>query len=182
MAINPTGQPAQIVQPEHDDANVNANIQVGDADVDAANPVPVTLSGNNEWTIALWAEETANDSDKQIAVTANQVWQLLHIWVEFTTTVVVGDRQITIEIQDGAADVIARIRSGVEQAASLTYRYLFAPSMNDLLANRNEWVSTPMPPTFIFPETYIIRVYDITATDAAADDMIVQMGYAWRPE
>ena len=37
------------VNATHDSLNVNANMQVGDADVGAANPVPTTLSGSNAY-------------------------------------------------------------------------------------------------------------------------------------
>lgn len=35
----------EVVQPAHDDLNANANLQVGDVDVSAGNPVPVTIVG-----------------------------------------------------------------------------------------------------------------------------------------
>jgi biopolymer transport protein ExbD len=37
----------EVLQDTHDDLNVNANIQVGDADVDNANPVPVSDAGGS---------------------------------------------------------------------------------------------------------------------------------------
>lgn len=36
----------EIFQSTHDNVNLNANLQIGDADVDGSNPVPVSFSGN----------------------------------------------------------------------------------------------------------------------------------------
>jgi len=163
MTIRPTNIPAQAVQPDADDLHV-------------------TISGSDAWTIALLPEETLNDSDKSFTVTADQVWQILSIRVELTTTATVGDRQIEIRFQDALPDIIFSIKAGVVQAASLAYNYNFAPSMADLLAVRDtDWLMVPMPPTMIFPAGYVIRIYDNAGIDSAADDMIIQIAYAWRP-
>lgn len=45
LAINASGE-VGVVQATHDDLNLNANIQVGDTDVSASNPVPVSADGN----------------------------------------------------------------------------------------------------------------------------------------
>jgi hypothetical protein len=88
---------------------------------------------------------------------------------------VVGNRQLEIEIQDDAADVIAEFRAGVAQAASLTYNYQLAPQVADLTAVRDsDYVSTPIP-ELVLPAGYVVRVWDNNAVDAAADDMLVQL-------
>ena len=56
-----------VNQDTHDDLNANVNLQVGDADVDAANPVPVTGG-----TGATWVIERKNEADA--AVIANAAW------------------------------------------------------------------------------------------------------------
>lgn len=123
----------------------------------------------------LVADENLNDSDKLLSVLGNTEWIVKWVWVELTTTAVAGNRQITIEIQDAAADVIGVIKAGVAQAASLTYNYLFAPHVSDLTAVRDStYVMTPMP-EWILPASYGVRIWDSFARDPAADDMIVQM-------
>jgi len=162
MTIRPTNIPAQAVQPNEGD-------------------LIVTLSGDDTWTPALVADEAADDSDKTIAVTAAQVWQILWVWVELTTTADVGDRQIVIQIQDDATDVVAEFRAGTVQAASLTRKYMFAPALADLTGFRDtDYLMTPFPPTMVLLPSYIIRVYDNNAVAVAADDMVIQMGYAWK--
>ena len=141
--------------------------------------VPVEI--RDSWRVTLVSDETLNDSDKSIPVPASAEWQVLWLWVEFASTATVGDRQIVIEIQDSAADVIAQIRAGITQAASLTRYYMFGPSMADMFVVRDgDWIMTPLPPTLILQTGDIIRIYDNNAVDAAADDMVIQMQIAAR--
>lgn len=128
------------------------------------------------WVPTLVSDEAANDSDKSLTVPAGYWDQVLWIWVELTTTADAGTRQLVVEIQDAATDVIAQWRAGVTQAASLTYYYCFAPSNADLTAMRDtDYMMTPIPPTLILLPGYIVRVYDNNAIQAAADDMVIQM-------
>ena len=159
--------------------DVDSNLQVADADVSGANPVPVVLTGD-AWTPLLISEETADDSDKSFTVPANRQYQYLSVWVELTTTADAGNRQITIEIQDAAADVIGQVRAGIVQAASLTRYYMFSPPLGDLVGFRDtNYLMTPLP-MIVLPATYILRVYDSAAIAAGADDMIVQIMVAQR--
>ena len=168
---------ATVYQGTHDDLNANANLQVGDADVSATNPVPI----DDVWTVALEADETLNDSDKTITVTAGQLWQVLNIRVEFTSTATAGDRQLVIQWRDDSDDVVGEIRAGTTQDVSLTYYYEFAPALADLLVVRDsDWLMTPIPPTLFLPAGYDLRIYDNNAVDAAADDMVIQMMYAYK--
>ena len=145
------------------------------------NPLPVTIVLPDDWHPELQSDETADDSDKTFTVPALTEWQLLSIWVEYTSTATVGDRQLVIELQDAANDVIGQIRIGLIQPESLTYYYQIGPSLADLDAVRDaDWVMTPMPPTWVLAAGWQVRVYDNAAIAAAADDMIVQMMIAER--
>jgi len=169
----------EVVQDTHDDLNANANLQIGDADVDASNPVFVTLT-DSDWTPTSAADEGANDSDKTILVPASTQWHFLSVRVELTTTATVGDRQIVLQLLDDSSDVIGEVRAGVVQAASLTRYYEFSPPCADLLGFRDtDWLMTPLP-FWVAPAAWGLRVYDNNAVDAAADDMIVQMNIAVR--
>ena len=139
------------------------------------------IGGIDSWRVSLENDETADDSDKTFTVPASTEWQVLWIWVELVTTVAVGDRQMVVQIQDTAADVIGEIRAGAVQAASLTRNYMFAPAVADLLGFRDTtFLMTPIPPTLILQAGDIVRVYDNAAVAAAADDMVVQMQIASR--
>jgi len=127
------------------------------------------------WTMGLSSSTAADDSDITFTVPASTEWIVHSIWIELTTTVTVGNRQITIELQDGSSDVIMQVRAGIVQAASLTRYYLFSPGVVDLVAFRDtDYLSTPIP-ELTLPAAYVLRVYDKTAVAAGADDMIVHV-------
>ena len=123
----------------------------------------------------LQADETVNDSDKTFTVPAAKVWIPVSIHVELISTATVGNRQMALEFQDAANDVIAEVRAGAVQAASLTRKYLLSVTAVDLVAFRDtDWLSTPLPHVML-PAGFQVRVFDKAAVDAAADDMVVQM-------
>lgn len=161
---------------------IRAILSVGGTDVGAANPLPVYVPIANDWQVTYFSDETLNDSDKSFTVPASAEWQILTIWVEFTSTGTAGNRQLVIETQDASADVTGQpIRAGVTQAASLTYYYQFGPALADLTALRDtDWLMSPIPPTLILPTGHVLRVYDNNAVDAAADDMQVHIYAAVR--
>jgi len=134
------------------------------------------------WAVASLSDETADDSDKTFTVPAAKEYQILWIWVEFTSTATAGNRQLVIELQDAAGDVIAQAaRAGVIQAASLSRNYLFAPAVADMVTFRDtDYTTCPIPPTVFLGAGQKIRIYDKAAVAAAADDMIVQMQVASR--
>lgn len=127
------------------------------------------------WELELGSDTAADDSDKSFTVPATTEWKILSIWVELTTTATVGDRQIEVQIQDGTTDVIMEFKVGAVQAASLTRYYLLTSEIADLTAFRDtDYLSTTIP-EFVLPASYIIRVWDNAAIDAAADDMVVHI-------
>ena len=101
---------------------------------------------------------------------AGYEYQMLFVYVEYTSTATVGARQLELQIRDAGDTVIGQVRPGVTQAASLTYYYMFAPSLADLTAARDtDFIMTPFPPTVFLPERYNIRVYDNNTVDANDD-------------
>lgn len=137
--------------------------------------MPVYITEDN-WSFTLVSDETVDDSDKTFTVPAATTYQILWIWVEYTSTAVAGNRQLEIQILDSGADVIGEYRVSVVQAASLTRYYMFAPALADLLGFRDtDYLMTCIAPTTFLPAGYALRVWDNNAVDAAADDMIVQI-------
>lgn len=151
----------------------------GTPDVNIASPDPLPVQ--DEWRITSQSDETTNNSDKSFTVPASTEWQLLGVYVEFISTGTAGNRQLAIEVQDGAADVIAQLaRAGVVQAASLTRYYQFGIGMSDLAAFRDtDLLTTPLP-SLLLAAGMVLRVWDNKAVDAAADDMQVHIIYAAR--
>ena len=135
------------------------------------------IGGIDSWRVSLENDETADDSDKSFAVPANEEWELTGVWVEYISTAVDGDRQVTVEIQDSSNDVIAQIQAAVVQTASLTRYYQFGKGLADATAFRGagtDYLMTSLPHMPLLAG-WIVRVYDMTAVDAAADDMVVQI-------
>jgi len=132
----------------------------------------------DSWIPELQADETADDSDKTFTVDADEYWRIQSIWVEYTSDGNAGNRELVLEIQDAAADVIARVKVGIVQAASLTRYYMLAPDVVELEAFRGtaaaDYLSTIIP-KFTLLSGWIVRIYDIAAVSAAGDDMVVQM-------
>ena len=161
---------------------INAVINVGGSPVDSTNPLPVYVPIDNDWVVEYVSDETADDSDKSFTVPASTEWQILSIWVEFTSTADAGARQLVIETQDGAADVTGQpMRAGVTQDPSLTYYYQFGPALADLTALRDtDWLMSPIPPTLPLPAGHVLRIYDNNAVQVAADDMVVHIYRAVR--
>ncbi len=126
-------------------------------------------------TVSLQADEALNDSDKSFTVPSVVTWAIDSIWVELTSTATGGDRQLVVQFQDSAADVIAEMRAGIVQADTITRKYLFGFNLPDLASFRDtDFLTTPLP-AILLPAGYIVRVFDNNAVDAAADDMVVQM-------
>lgn len=124
-------------------------------------------------------DATLNDSDKTFTVPNGEHWSLKHIYVQLISTATVGNRRIEVHIgpNNGSGvpvDVIV-LSSRVLQAASLTRLYLMADSFPDESAFDNARLLMTLPAGLIIPPTWLVRVLDVTAVDAAADDMTVRI-------
>ncbi len=117
---------------------------------------------------------TADDSDKIIAVPADEHWDVLGIFITLTSTATAGNRQLELQIRDTAGAIIFRTEFSEVQAASLTKRYAAAPNLAAEVPITAEQILEQIP-RFILPSAYDIRVFDSAAIDAAADDMLVRV-------
>ncbi len=122
----------------------------------------------------LQADATVDDSDKSFTVPADAEWDLQHVHIEFTSTATAGNRRMAVEIQDGSANVLALVQADAVQAATLTRSYNFGQGITDQSAFVNTSLNTAFPALRLAPGE-VIRVYDIAAIDAAADDMVVRL-------
>lgn len=120
-------------------------------------------------------EEALNDSDKTFTVDTGKIWHILQILVDYTSTAVAGNRQLTVDLSDATADLLARLKIGVVQAASLNRIHNIAPGLADQTGVVDFTLNTPIPPTWVLPGGFTIRIYDSAAIDAAADDMLVRV-------
>lgn len=138
--------------------------------VDWEHGFPVTLISTSDWQIWQLSDTTANQNAKVVTVPAGYEYQVLWIYVAYTSDANAGNRQLEVQIRDGADTVIGDVRPGAVQAASLTRNYMFGPSLADLTAFRDtDYLMTPFPPTVFLPAGYDIRVFDNNNVSAADD-------------
>lgn len=120
---------------------------------------------------------TEDDSDKVIAVPAGESWELLGIYVDLTTTVAVGDRQLEIQIRDPAGAAFLRIEFAEVQAASVSNKlYAAARGLAAEVHIAAEMLLEQLPHLYL-PSGFDIRVFDSAAVAAAADDMLVRVNH-----
>lgn len=125
-----------------------------------------------KYTLIIKSDTAENDSDKSFTVPSNEEWEVLLVRSDFTASASAGNRRVTVEIQDGSTNVLARIQSGVVITATNSQVDNFSPGLADQTSQVNGEVNTALP-TLILAPGHVLRVYDIGAVDAAADDMTI---------
>lgn len=135
----------------------------------------------DSWRVSLTQDTNLNDSDKTFTVPVNTEWQILWVWVEYTSTGTAGTRQLELQTQDSGSSITSQFPVGVTQSGGLTYKYLIAIGVPDLTAVRDDNnLTTPLPAGTFLSAGQKIRIWDNNAIDAAADDMTVKIQYAYR--
>ena len=130
------------------------------------------------------SDSVANESSKSFTVPAGKRWIINTVWVEFTSSATVGNRQIEVSVNSAAsADELYFTRSGAVQAASLTRYYLFGTGIADLTSFRDtDFLMTPLPAPMEMDPGEVLIVRDVGGTARAAikdgtDDMVVHVRY-----
>lgn len=118
-------------------------------------------------------DAAANDSDKTFTVPNNEMWKLNFLHVILVTTATVGNRIITLEIDDADGNNLIDLYAGAVQAASLTRHYDFIQGIYRETSFVNGELHVPIPQDCYLGPGYTLRVYDSAAIAAAADDMTV---------
>lgn len=132
------------------------------------------------WRIGTIEDTTLNDSDKIFTVPANTEWQILWIWIDYTSSATSGSRLLEIQLQTSGSDSMAQWQVGVTQIESLNYKYLFATGVPDLTSVRDSSsIMTPLMGATFLSAGQKIRVWDNVGRDASADDMIVKIEYGY---
>ena len=126
-------------------------------------------------TDSLVNDAAANDSDKSFAVPAATIWEPLFVVVTLVTTATVGNRKMRLEIGDGT-NLWWFKEWTPTQAASLTRNYFAGPSLPDDAAfDANDRARMELEPRFPLPAAWTVRLFDVNAIAAAADDMTVKV-------
>lgn len=134
-----------------------------------------------DWRVDSTKDETANDSDKLFTVPASTEWELLWVWVKYTSSSVVGTRQLEFQLQDSGSTVIAQIQTGITQGENNICNYLLSSGIPDTIAFRDvSYLMTPLMGNTFLSAGQKIRIWDNNAVDATGDDMNVYMNYGYR--
>ena len=120
------------------------------------------------------ADAALNDSDKSFTVPTGVEWDIINVRISLIATATMGDRRLAVEVQDGSANVLMLVQAGIVQAESLTRAYDFAPGLADQTTFVNDTLNTALPKLILGPGE-VLRLYDIAAIAAAADDMTVRV-------
>jgi hypothetical protein len=127
---------------------------------------------------------STNDSDVTLTVPAGKLWRLLWLAVGLTTTATVGNRSLHVYLTDGT-NIIWKTYLGANIAASQVGTLYLEP---DAAANAtarpgpgasnsaNVSATYGIPDCLLLPAGSTIRVYDRSAIDPAADDMLIGYG------
>lgn len=147
---------------------------------DAALPPYTSLNIGESWRVAT-LNNTGVGNNKLFNTPPLYEGQICWIWCEHTSGAVIGTRQLEVRIENVLGVNIGCIaRAGVTQAANLTYRYLFAPSVADLGALRDtDYLTIPIPPTSFVTGGQSIRVLDNKGI-SNLDTLVVYMQIAYR--
>ncbi len=154
----------------HSVANVWTRRLADMGDGTHAEVVAIGGAVSDSWRAFSLIDETENDSDKSFVVPASTERLIYSVRVSLATTATAGNRQLCIEMQDDAGNVLARAFAGATQAASLTREYLFSLGAADMGAFVSDAISNALP-ALKLAAGWALRVYDKSAVDAAADDM-----------
>lgn len=143
--------------------------------------VKTTPAGTPTWE----HDATANDSDKTFAVPAGKRWHLCYIAGDIINTATVGNRVVQILITDGTNNLWVSYRSGSVPASEAGQLFFSNGITRD--ANARSRLSAPTSaanvsitgglPILTLDAGSTIRVWDIAAIDAAADDLTVVLHY-----
>lgn len=137
-------------------------------------------------TSTIMYDATANDSDKSFTVPTNKEWKLKSLYAELATTATVGNRVLIAQITSGGNAIfcsrstasivaskrgISKICFGSVISSITTLRRILAGTTDcDICIDAGECEIT-------LPAGSVIRIWDVAAVDAAADDMIVVLHY-----
>lgn len=176
-------QHRKVFQDDPDALATSAKLQVGGADVDAANPLPIAGLVDDGWRTGQ-VSNAAVGSNKRFTVPAGQEWLVTSIMATLTTTAAAGNRQVVAWFRsaDTPAGVLSRAWAIPVQAASLTRGYRFGINVETsfVFESPTADLASVMLPIVPLAAGWTLDVYDSAAIAAAADTLLVTVSYKWR--
>lgn len=118
-------------------------------------------------------DATANDSNKSWTVPGGEMWKLNWAHVTLVASATVGNRQMALLVKNAAGDTVYDIAAGGIQGAGTTRHYNFLQGVHRETAFVAAEIQVPVPIDLYLPAGFTLQIWDSSAIDAAADDMIV---------
>jgi len=152
--------------------------------IDAYMAVRSSLGG----TPVIVYDDAANNSAKTYTTPVGKKRKIEFVAATITATATVGNRSLRVDIQDATPTVLYT----TVQSANITANqvgtilignggYAPVPAASGRRVNVAAAVNVGLQDTFpgeiVLPAGYSIKVWDITAVDAAADDLVVTLVY-----
>lgn len=139
-------------------------------------------------SVKITRDGTLNDSDKTLlTVPTGKVAKLIWISAEITCTATVGNRNLECLITDGTNIVWTSAFSGAITASQIGGIFLSTGGAGHATGTARGKLGTAGSaqnvtlqgglPEMYLPAGYTVRIYDIAAVDAAADDLVTVISY-----
>lgn len=131
-------------------------------------------------------DKALNDSDKSFTVPVGKVWWIQDLFCGILTSATVGNRSLGITVTDGTDIVWSSGRTGNIAASSNGAIRAMTGVLDTAAPIRYDGgsaaaygvsASDGLPDRFFIPAGYVIRMWDVAAIDAAADDLYCVLGY-----
>lgn len=123
--------------------------------------------------IVSYFDSTANDSDKTWTVPDGEMWMLNWAHAILVATATVGNRVVTIDIEDGEGNLLIDIPSAANHTANNTEHYAFFQGIYRETAFAAGAIQVPIPKDLYLKAGYTLRIYDRGAIAPEADDLTV---------
>lgn len=120
------------------------------------------------------SDAAVDDSDKTLTVPADKTWVLQFLSARLVTTASAGNRQLRVEIGDGT-NLLWFKEFGGTQAASLTRDYYAASDLPDDTSFDGDGRIRAQLEAHVLPAGYTVRIYDVNAVAATADDLTIRL-------
>jgi len=135
-----------------------------------------------------WVRDaTPNDSDKSFPVPVGKAWDLRYIYGYLAASAVVGNRQLRALISNAqgldlyatmtTANIAANGNGAVTAIVGQTYNTAAYKQRAGAPQNNSGVVANDILPPCILTAGFTVRVWDVAAIDAAADDLTVVLHY-----
>lgn len=134
-----------------------------------------TLSKSPKSRYLRLSEEVVDDSSKDLVAADINLGavelEILAIRIEFTATASVGTRTLRLQLLDASdSDLLLEVAMTRTVTAGNSQNYNAAPGLDAATADHEV-----LPAGLFLAPNQILRILDSSATDAAADDMIVHV-------